>query len=167
MGPTADGGSDASNEVATGKSVPQLALHLLREQCSLSFPRRVFVPWLMGTFICDYLQPSETLEVLKDHIVELMSMEAPTDATTILEPEIEAPTVATKSFGDVANLCPAASSSDYPPLKKGDIDATRKESERKSIKSERMVFQGGKSPSRWIEVTSHQLYKNGFFLMWH
>lgn len=62
-------------------------------------------------------------------------MEAPTDATTILEPEIEAPTVATKSFWDVANLCPAASSSDNPPLKKGDIDATRKESERKSIKS--------------------------------
>jgi len=34
-----------------------------RKECSLSFPRRVFVPWLAGTYICDYLQPSETLEV--------------------------------------------------------------------------------------------------------
>lgn len=34
-----------------------------RRTCLLSFPRRVFVPWLAGTFICDYLQPSETVEV--------------------------------------------------------------------------------------------------------
>ena len=34
-----------------------------RKQCSLSFPRRVFVPWWDDTYICDYIQPSETLEV--------------------------------------------------------------------------------------------------------
>lgn len=34
-----------------------------RKSCSLSFPRRVFVPWLGGTYVCDYIQPSETLEV--------------------------------------------------------------------------------------------------------
>lgn len=35
----------------------------IRKTCSLAFPRRVFVPWLAGMFICDYLQPSEKLEV--------------------------------------------------------------------------------------------------------
>lgn len=34
-----------------------------RRRCSLSFPRRVFIPWLAGTYICDYLQAAETLEV--------------------------------------------------------------------------------------------------------
>lgn len=34
-----------------------------RKTCSLAFPRRLFIPWLAGTFICDYLQPSETPEV--------------------------------------------------------------------------------------------------------
>lgn len=36
---------------------------VFRKWCSLSFPRRVFVPWLGDTYICDYIQPSETLEV--------------------------------------------------------------------------------------------------------
>lgn len=131
LGQTIDGGREVSDEIATGKLVPQLALHLLRKQCNLSFPRRVFVPWLANTFICDYLQSSETLEVVKDHIVELMSMEAPTDGTTILEPEIEASIVmASKSFWDVGNSICAASTT--PSSKTDDIN-TRKESTRKSL----------------------------------
>lgn len=73
-----------------------------RKPSGLSFPRRVFAPWLAGTLICDYLQPSETLEVLKDHCAELMSMEVLIDSSNILEPEGEAPAVVAKGFWDVA-----------------------------------------------------------------
>lgn len=99
---TVNGGKEVGDELATGEPFLQLNLHSLRKQCSLSFPRRVFVPWLAGTYICDYLQPSETIEVLKDHCVELMSMEAPTDSSTILEPEVEPLALSTKSFWNAA-----------------------------------------------------------------
>ncbi|XP_042990298.1 protein odr-4 homolog isoform X2 [Carya illinoinensis] len=112
VGPKDDASPEASDGISTNKPVSQLVLHFLRKECSLSFPRRVFVPWLAGTYICDYLQPSETLEVLKDHCVELMSMEGPTDASTILKPEIEAPSLVTKSFWDVA--APFYSASSFP-----------------------------------------------------
>ncbi|GLU16037.1 hypothetical protein SLE2022_324870 [Rubroshorea leprosula] len=55
----------------------------------------------MGTFVCDYLQLSETFEVVKDHCVELMSMGAPIDISKILEPEAEAPSTITGSFWDL------------------------------------------------------------------
>ncbi|KAE8657018.1 hypothetical protein F3Y22_tig00116997pilonHSYRG00831 [Hibiscus syriacus] len=71
------------------------------ENCNLSLPRRVFVPWLAGTFISNYRQPSETLEVLKDHCVELMCMEAPNDASKIIELEEESVRVTARSFWDV------------------------------------------------------------------
>ncbi|TXG52620.1 hypothetical protein EZV62_021789 [Acer yangbiense] len=93
---------DDAREARAGKPVSRLVLHSQRETCGLAFPRRVFVPWLVGTFICDYLEPSERLEVLKDHCVELMSMEALPDASTILEAEVEAPSITTESFWDVA-----------------------------------------------------------------
>ncbi|CAL5385672.1 unnamed protein product [Camellia sinensis] len=99
---TVNGGKEVGDELTTGEPFLQLNLHSLRKQCSLSFPRRVFVPWLAGTYICDYLQPSETIEVLKDHCVELMSMEAPTDSSTILEPEVEPLALSTKSFWNAA-----------------------------------------------------------------
>ncbi|KAA8538220.1 hypothetical protein F0562_027957 [Nyssa sinensis] len=124
-GLTIDGGSEASNEISTGKPIPQLDLQLLRKQCSLSFPRRIFVPWLAGTYICDYLQPSETLEVIKDHCVELMSMEAPTEFSTILEPETEAPTSTTESFWDMAVPFSSASSPDYSSLKNNRTDTSK------------------------------------------
>ncbi|KAK9215881.1 hypothetical protein WN944_007887 [Citrus x changshan-huyou] len=97
LAPTASGGEEASNE----KPVSKLILHSLRKTCGLSFPRRVFVPWLADTYICDYLQPSETLEVLKEHCVELMSMEALSDSSSILDVDVEAPSVISKSFWDV------------------------------------------------------------------
>ncbi|TKY74482.1 odr-4-like protein [Spatholobus suberectus] len=97
-----DVGSQVSNEISAEKPVPQLVLHLLRKGCSLPFPKRVFAPWLAGVYVCDYLQPSETVEVIKDHCMELLSMKAPTDVSTILEPEKEVPSFETKSFWDVA-----------------------------------------------------------------
>ncbi|KAG5048640.1 hypothetical protein JHK85_009743 [Glycine max] len=96
-----DVGSQVSNEISAEKPVPQLVLHLLRKGCSLPFPRRVFAPWLAGVYVCDYLQPSETVEVLKDHSMELLSMKAPADVSTILEPEKEEISFKTKSFWDV------------------------------------------------------------------
>ncbi|KAJ0592104.1 hypothetical protein HanHA300_Chr03g0080981 [Helianthus annuus] len=98
MDSVADGSGESVNGVLNQIPIPQLQLQLSRNRCSLSFPRRVFVPWLGDTYICDYIQPSETLEVLKDHCVELMSMEAPTDTSTILEPEGESVTLSTGSF---------------------------------------------------------------------
>ncbi|KAK7351544.1 hypothetical protein VNO77_11086 [Canavalia gladiata] len=97
-----DVGSQVTHEIAAEKPVPQLVLQLLRKGCNLPFPRRVFTPWLAGVYVCDYLQSSETVEVLKDHCMELLSMKAPTDVSTILEPEKEVPSFRTKSFWDVA-----------------------------------------------------------------
>ncbi|XP_027354018.1 protein odr-4 homolog isoform X3 [Abrus precatorius] len=57
-----DVGSQVSDE--SEKPVPQLVLQLLRKGCSLPFPRRVFTPWLAGVYVCDYLQPSETVEII-------------------------------------------------------------------------------------------------------
>ncbi|KAK9983129.1 hypothetical protein SO802_032654 [Lithocarpus litseifolius] len=135
---TEDVSQEASDGISTDKPVSQLVLQLLRKECSLSFPRRVFVPWLAGTYICDYLQPSETLEVPKDHCVELMSMEAPSDSSSILEPEIEAPLLVTKPFWDVAIPFNSASCS---PLEKNGID-TREESGKKSTKSNNLNIVG-------------------------
>ncbi|KAL8223059.1 hypothetical protein R6Q57_020458 [Mikania cordata] len=106
----AAGSGEPMNELSAQIPIPQLQLRLLRlfdcyvdrKKCSLSFPKRVFVPWLGDTYICDYIQPSETLEVLRDHCVELMSMEAPMDAATILEPEGESITLSTNSFWEIA-----------------------------------------------------------------
>lgn len=41
-------------------------------------------------------------QVLKEHCVELMSTEALTDSSSILEAEVESPSVFSKSFWDVA-----------------------------------------------------------------
>ncbi|CAK9134971.1 unnamed protein product [Ilex paraguariensis] len=121
-------GEGASPDASTEKPILQMDLQLLRKTCSLSFPRRVFVPWLAGTYICDYLQPSETLEVLKDNCVELMSMEASIDESTILEPETEAPTsttLATKSFWEMAVPFSSASVPDCSSLKNSRDDTCR------------------------------------------
>lgn len=60
-------------------------------------------------------------------------MEAPTDPSTFLEPEIEAPTLATKSFLDVAVPFNSAFSSEYPLQKRE--TGTREESNRKPTQS--------------------------------
>ncbi|MBA0808255.1 hypothetical protein Gohar_024009 [Gossypium harknessii] len=143
-GPIDNGIKEAGNDLASEKPVSQLVLHSLRciscavdkKNCNLSLPRRVFVPWLAGTYICDYLQPSETLEVLKDHCVELMSMEAPNDASKILEPEEEAIRVSTRSFWDV--VIPYCSTSS--PTQEKNIEITGKENGQKTSKSPSLYF---------------------------
>ncbi|XWS24016.1 hypothetical protein CRYUN_Cryun28dG0065100 [Craigia yunnanensis] len=136
LGPTDDGIREASNDLSSGKPVSQLVLHSLRKNCNLSLPRRVFVPWLAGTFICDYIQSSETLEVLKDHCVELMSMEPPNDTSTILEPEEEALTVTTRSLWDVVVPCTSATNSSQEKSR----EITSTESSQKTIKSSNVNF---------------------------
>ncbi|XVF64937.1 hypothetical protein PTKIN_Ptkin09bG0206500 [Pterospermum kingtungense] len=136
LGPADEGIREASNDSLPGKPVSQLLLRSLRKNCNLSLPRRVFVPWLAGTFICDYLQSSETLEVVKDHCVELISMEAPKDALTILEPEEEGPGVITRSFWDVA--LPYSSAPNTSQEKSREITST--ENSQKTIKSLNVNF---------------------------
>ncbi|EPS64297.1 hypothetical protein M569_10484 [Genlisea aurea] len=75
-----------------------------RKPMRLPFPRRVFVPWAEGAYICDHIQLSETPEVVKDRCRELMSVEIPADddaASEILEPESEAVSVETRSSKNV------------------------------------------------------------------
>ncbi|XVF36540.1 hypothetical protein REPUB_Repub19eG0066500 [Reevesia pubescens] len=134
LGSTDEGIREASNDSSSEKPVSQLVLHSLRQNCNLSLPRRVFVTWLAGAFISDYLQSSETLEVLKDHCVELMSMEAPNDASSILEPEEEALTVITRSFWDV--VVPSAPNSSQEKSR----EITNTESKQKTTKSPNVYF---------------------------
>lgn len=60
-------------------------------------------------------------------------MEVPTDASKILEPEREAPSVETKSFWDVA-VPPSSASSSY--LERSGLDTSRGESSQKSRDSD-------------------------------
>ncbi|KAM1465666.1 hypothetical protein COP1_044309 [Malus domestica] len=123
---------EARDGISSETPASHIVLQSFRKTCSLSLPRRVLVPWLAGTFVCDYLQPSETFEVLKDRCVELLSMEAPTDNATILEPEIDAPSAVTKSFWDVAVPLPSASNS---RSEKSGLNKLRGESGQKSSQS--------------------------------
>ncbi|XP_030501706.1 uncharacterized protein LOC115716925 [Cannabis sativa] len=130
-----NGESKESDEKMTLETcTSQLAIHLLRKTTNLSLPRRVFIPWLGDLFVCDYLQSSETHEVLKDHCVELLSMDTTIDTTTILEPEIEPPKVIATSFWDVAvPLDPAASSSSSK--NSGVVETSRGETSGNTAKS--------------------------------
>ncbi|GFQ05393.1 protein odr-4 homolog [Phtheirospermum japonicum] len=98
-------GLETNSHVLSDKSDPHFDRQVQRKPCNLSFPRRVFIPWLEGTYICDYLLSSESMEVLQDHCVEVMLTEVPADASEILEPESEAPTViasTNKTFWGIA-----------------------------------------------------------------
>ncbi|KAK3023548.1 hypothetical protein RJ639_044633 [Escallonia herrerae] len=100
------GGVEASYDISTAKPILQHDLQLLRcETTTKKMPNLSAVRYK--------LQESDEKFVLKDHCVELMSMEAPTDASTILEPETEATTlVVGKSFWDMA--VPFSSESTLP-----------------------------------------------------
>ncbi|KAG2316355.1 hypothetical protein Bca52824_019477 [Brassica carinata] len=79
--------------------------------CHLRLPRRVLVPWLAGTYICDCLQPFESLEVVKERCMELMSMEhSSLDASKISEVETETALLVAESMWDVITLASSASS---------------------------------------------------------
>ncbi|KAG6468534.1 hypothetical protein ZIOFF_073222 [Zingiber officinale] len=85
------------------KSIHQLTLDELRKPCSLTFPRRVLVPWLDGLLICDYLQASETSEDIKDHCKEMMAMEAPIEVSTVVDLETTPSDMIARSFWHVAH----------------------------------------------------------------
>ncbi|PIA62531.1 hypothetical protein AQUCO_00200504v1 [Aquilegia coerulea] len=124
---------DGENEESVGISSDRL--HLLQKPTSLSFPRRVLVPWLGDLFICDYLQPSETFDVVKDHCKELMSMEAPTDMSAMLEPEKEAFSLSVKSFWDVVASSNSAFGSESNSVVKSEKDFVQKEGSKISANS--------------------------------
>ncbi|KAG8377406.1 hypothetical protein BUALT_Bualt08G0029700 [Buddleja alternifolia] len=62
--PVADGGQETNSKTLSDKPVSRFDRQAQRKQCNLSFPRRVFIPWLEGTYICDYIQSSETMEMV-------------------------------------------------------------------------------------------------------
>ncbi|XP_026433048.1 protein odr-4 homolog isoform X1 [Papaver somniferum] len=135
MDSTAEAGRDSNTEISTEKSISQLDLNLLRKSCILAFPRRVFVPWVGGTFICDYLQPSETFQVLEDNFKELMSMEAPIDVSKIIEAETEATSLMIKSFWEAVISNPSTSRSASHSKKNSQKDSTQKEASGEPVKS--------------------------------
>ncbi|KAL8150474.1 hypothetical protein V2J09_020282 [Rumex salicifolius] len=91
-----DDANEETNEEPNETTGNSIILQPLRKQCTLEFPRRVFIPWLSDMFICDYLQPTETLEDLKGHFSELLSMDSPEDSS-ILQPERRASKLTAKS----------------------------------------------------------------------
>lgn len=76
------------------------------------------------------------MQVLKDHCVELMSMETPNDASTILEPEEEALRVITRSFWDVVVPYSSAPSS----FEEKSREITSAENSQKPTKSPNVNF---------------------------
>ncbi|KAM0945164.1 hypothetical protein DsansV1_C10g0099791 [Dioscorea sansibarensis] len=120
---TISGTEEVSTEISAKKPFHQLILHELRNACSLSFPKRVLVPWLGSACICDYLQPSETFEDLKEHCKEMLSMETSLD-TSLIESETEAISVTVKSFwdaiqGDTASIVYKSSRKEHLGVNEG------------------------------------------------
>ncbi|KAJ0963823.1 hypothetical protein J5N97_028945 [Dioscorea zingiberensis] len=118
------GREEASSEISAEKPFHRLMLHELRNPYCLSFPKRVLVPWLADACICDYLQPSETFEDLKERCKEMMSMETPIDTSALIEPETEAISIAAKSFwdaiqGDSASIVHKSNSREHASRNEG------------------------------------------------
>ncbi|RAL40607.1 unnamed protein product [Cuscuta campestris] len=96
--------AEAMGQISTEEPVPLLPLQSQMKNIKQLFPRRVFLPWLANVYVCDYIQPSETVEVVNDHCAELMSMEVPIDSSKVLEPELEAPTFASPAINNTQPL---------------------------------------------------------------
>ncbi|CAM6119482.1 unnamed protein product [Calypogeia fissa] len=54
---------------------------------SLVMPRRVFVPWVDGAMISDYMLPDENLQDVQEHLTDLFGVEKKLDPSEIIEPE--------------------------------------------------------------------------------
>ncbi|KAK9689617.1 hypothetical protein RND81_09G071500 [Saponaria officinalis] len=94
-------GSQSNSEMSNAKSLYTFFLKPASKEIILPFPRRVFIPWLAGLFVCDYLLPRETFEAVREHFKEMLSMEIPEDAS-VMEPEKEPSNPTSRSFWDVA-----------------------------------------------------------------
>lgn len=109
------------SKVPVSKSI----LNSSTESCHLRLPRRVLVPWLAGTYICDYLQPFESLEVVKERCMELMSMEhSSLDPSSMSEVETETSLLVAESMWDV--ITPPASSASSCRLE-GNVECTSRD----------------------------------------
>ncbi|KAK8450300.1 hypothetical protein SEVIR_6G001600v4 [Setaria viridis] len=98
----ADDGSVTNElEQSPSQKATQVVFHELRESYSFSFPRRVLIPWLSGTYVCDYLQRSETTEDATDRCKEVIPLETAAETSTILEPESAATCGTLESFWDM------------------------------------------------------------------
>lgn len=83
-----DGPATAEVEKSPSQKATQVIFHELREPYSFSFPRRVLIPWLSGTYVCDYLQQPETAEDAVDRFKEVIgALETAVERSSILEPE--------------------------------------------------------------------------------
>ncbi|KAL0737729.1 hypothetical protein Bca4012_013939 [Brassica carinata] len=114
------------NEEAEMSKIPvsKSILNSSTKACHLRLPRRVLVPWLAGTYICDYLQPFESLEVVKERCMELMSMEhSSLDVSKISEVETETSLLVAESMWDV--ITPASSASSC--RLEGNVERTSRE----------------------------------------
>jgi len=95
-------------ENSPSQKATQVIFHELREPYSFSFPRRILIPWLAGSYICDYLQQSETTKDAMERCKEVISLETVMDDSSILEPEAAVASTTLESFWD---LVPGAPSS--------------------------------------------------------
>uniref|UniRef100_J3MPI5 Protein odr-4 homolog n=1 Tax=Oryza brachyantha TaxID=4533 RepID=J3MPI5_ORYBR len=97
----ADGESTTDNlENSLSQKAAQVVFHELRAPYSFPFPRRILIPWLAGSYVCDYLQQSETTEDAMERCREVMSLEADMGNYSIVEPE-SASCTTLGSFWDV------------------------------------------------------------------
>lgn len=69
-------------------------------RCKL--PRRVFIPWLEGILLCDYMQEGETFQDLNSRCKELLGMDEPLDQSKILEHEDDDLSLRERSFWDIS-----------------------------------------------------------------
>ncbi|KAM0855022.1 hypothetical protein ACQ4PT_050044 [Festuca glaucescens] len=95
----------ATNDVENSLSLKAtlVIFHELREPYSFSFPRRILIPWLDGSYICDYLQQSETTKDALERCKEVISLETDLEDSSILEPEVAAASATLESFWDVVS----------------------------------------------------------------
>uniref|UniRef100_A0A0D9X3D2 Protein odr-4 homolog n=1 Tax=Leersia perrieri TaxID=77586 RepID=A0A0D9X3D2_9ORYZ len=94
-----DDSTTSSLENSLPQKAAQVVFHELRVPYSFPFPRRVLIPWLASTYVCDYLQQSETTEDAIERCKEVMSLEGMWNHS-IIEPE-SASVATLGSFWDV------------------------------------------------------------------
>ncbi|KAL1200924.1 hypothetical protein V5N11_031623 [Cardamine amara subsp. amara] len=127
LNPSDVGDNEDADEISKN-SISKLMLNSSTKACNLCLPRRVLVPWLAGMYICDYLQPFESVEVVKERCIELMSMEhSSLEASKISEVETETSLLIAESMWDV--ISPASSASNL--RLGGNMERTMREDESK------------------------------------
>ncbi|KAL5221262.1 hypothetical protein ABZP36_025975 [Zizania latifolia] len=99
-----DESTDSNLENSLSQKASQVVFHELREPYSFPFPRRILIPWLAGSYVCDYLQQSETTDDAMERCKEVMSLEADMGNFSIIEPE----SASAATLGSFWDLVPGA-----------------------------------------------------------